>query len=269
MDSDTRIRMWLDGILEEHANDPFDLIIIAGDISLDYWGWKDGGTYQKDPPVSETAVFIKKYVSQLPQDVPIIVLPGNHELYTNEKWNEITGNNRNESFVLGDNLFIMPDSFSGAVDPEYIGDGVNDSPYEAVDMEFIQSQIDNNPQCKNIFIISHHINLAKESDEFKELLKNEKRIVALFAGHTHMATIKELGDEYGGLCIAQTGSFATAKEETVEDFSFGFRDLIIKEKEVITSYIMPDCYFYIDGVKYWSERNISNIKVIDLNDRKA
>ena len=31
VDKDTRLQLWVDGILAEHKRDPFDLIIILGD----------------------------------------------------------------------------------------------------------------------------------------------------------------------------------------------------------------------------------------------
>ena len=263
-DRDVRLQYWVDGILKEHEIKPFDLIIIVGDTSLDYWGWNGGGSYQRKPSVSDTKIFIEKYVSQLPEDVPTIVLPGNHELYTNAKWKEITGNNRNESFVLGDNLFIMPDSFSGAVDPVYVGKGKNDSPYKAVDMEFIQGEIDKNPDCKNIFLVSHHFDLSQESEEFKTLLKTEKRIVGLFSGHTHDKAIKELGDEYNGLCIAQTGNFGSDGDQTVTNFYWGYRDILIQEEKASSMYIIPDCAFYVDVQKYEVTRKLSNMRIYDL-----
>ncbi|MBE6552746.1 MAG: metallophosphoesterase [Ruminococcaceae bacterium] len=260
MDRDVRLQYWVNGILDEHKRDPFDLIIILGDMSLDYWGWNGGGSYQRNPSVSDTQKFMEKYVSQLPQDVPTIVLPGNHELYTNEKWKQITGNNRNESFVLGENLFVMPDSFSGAIDPAYVGGGKNDSPYKAVDMTFVQAEIDKHPECKNIFLISHHFDLSKESNEFKNLLKTETRIVGLFSGHTHSNKAKDLGAEYNGLRIAQTGNFASYSDETVANFSWGYRDLQISDQLIKSTYIVPgDCFYIVGSKTYKSTRTFSNI----------
>ncbi len=256
---DTRLQAWVDGILEEHARSPFDLIIIAGDMSLDYWGWNGGGTYQRSG-VSDTNIFIKKYVSQLPQDVPIIILPGNHELYTNEKWKSLTGNNRDESFVLGTNLFIMPDSFSGAVDPAYVGGGKNDSPYAPVDMDFIQGVVDAHPECDRIFLISHHFDLTKESEAFKTFLKTEKRIVGLFSGHSHAKSIKNL-DGYGRLTLAQTGNFASSGDQNEANFSWGFRDIYITKELVASRYFIPANEFYVNGKLCSVEKKVTDTQV--------
>ena len=261
-DRETRLQYWVDGILAEHQRDPFDLIIILGDVSLDYWGWNGGGSYQRKPSVSDTKLFMERYASQLPKDVPMLVLPGNHELYTNEKWKELTGNDRNESFVLGDNLFVIPDSYSRAVDPKYQGSGKNDSPYKAVDMEFIRGEIDKHPECNNIYLVSHHFDLSQESKEFKNLLKTESRIVGLFSGHTHSYKAKKLGSEYNSIYQLQTGNFADYGDKTAESFSWGFRDLIIEGKKVTSTYIIPNCSYYVDGVKYTVERKYADITLL-------
>ena len=244
-----RLQTWVDGILAEHESDPFDLIIILGDMSLDYWGWNGGGTYQRDPEKGETQLFVEKYVSQLPQDVPVVVLPGNHELYTNEKWKEITGNNRSESFVLGNNLFIMPDSYAGAIDPTYEGSGKNDAPYKAVDMDFIRDAMAAHPECDNVFLLSHQFDMNQESAEFKDLLSTEKRIQALFSGHTHGANVITLGSQYRNLLHIKTGNFAECGAQTDENFSWGYRDLLISENGIVSRYIRPECSYVTSANK--------------------
>ena len=258
MDKDTRLQLWVDGILAEHEKDPFDLIVILGDMSLDYWGWNGGGTYQRDPKVSDTAAFIEKYVSQLPEDVPTLVLPGNHELYTNEKWKEITGCDRSETFVLGNNLFIIPDSYAGAVDPVY-QEGKNDSPYKALDMDFINDALATHPACTNVFLLSHAFELDKESEEFKTLLKTDKRIVGLFSGHTHAKTVIDLGSEYRNLSKVQTGGFLSPGK-------WGYRDLVITNNKIISKYIRPECEYDIDGTKHASAYTITDVVALKLGE---
>ena len=86
--SEERMQAWVDAIKAEHALRPFDLIVIVGDVSLDHWKWQGGGSYLKDG-ISTTKSFMDDYVSQLPEDVPVFVLAGNHEQYGNEKWKEL------------------------------------------------------------------------------------------------------------------------------------------------------------------------------------
>jgi hypothetical protein len=245
-----RLQAWVDDVLAEHARSPFDLIVVNGDVSLDYWGWNGGGSYQRNPKVSDTDNFMKKFVSQLPADVPVIVLPGNHELYTNEKWKELTGNDRNTSFVLGENLFIMPDTFAGAIDPKYVGGGKNDAPYSPVDMDFVNGVLAENPNAKRIFLISHHFDLEHESAAFKIFLQNDKRIVGLFSGHTHATSVKNTG--INGLTIAQTGNYASSGDKTVENFRWGFRDIYISKSTTMSRYFIPENTFYVNGQEYTS-----------------
>lgn len=249
IDKDIRMQLWADGISAEHEADPIDLIILLGDMSLDYWGWNGGGAWQRDQRVCETQLFMEKYFSQLPKNIPTVVVPGNHELYTNEKWKELTGFNRSETFVLGNNLFIIPDSYAGAVDPVY-EKGKNDSPYLAMDMDFVNNALAAHPECTNVFLLSHHFDLSKESEAFKELLKNDQRIVGLFSGHTHRASVIELGEEYRGLCIAQTGAFFPAGK-------WGYRDIVIDGGEIVSNYIVPK-------TEYDPERVLTDVLKITL-----
>lgn len=254
-----RLQAFVDAVLEEHKKQPFDLIVIAGDVSLDYWGWNGGGSYQRDPSVSETKIFMDNYASQLPADVPCIVLPGNHELYTNQKWRELTGNGRNASFALGKHLFLMPDSYSGAVDPDYLGGGKNDNPYAPVDMAFIQGEIEKHPECEKIYLISHHFDLQKESEEFRKLLMQERRIVGLFSGHTHKSSVITLDPEYYyPLKLAQTGSLADMGPQTVENFNWGFRDLVITADGATSRYISPSFSYVVDGEQHTSTYRIKD-----------
>ena len=131
-----------------------------------------------------------------------------------------------------------------------------------MDMSFVQGEIDKHPECKNIFLVSHHFDMELESEEFKTLLKTEDRIVGLFSGHTHQYKVKNLGWEYDNLCIYQTGSFADSVSSDVESFSWGFRDLIINEKGMSTSYIRPYCEYYADGVKYTAPRKYIQISML-------
>ena len=258
VDRDTRIQYWVDAIWEEHEKKPFDLILILGDVSLDYWGWNNGGTYQRDPSQSETRDFMQRYVSKLPANVPVVVLPGNHELYTNAKWKELTGNDRSCSFVLGDNLFIMPDSYSGVIDPVYVGGGVNDDPYTAIDVSFVKNEIEKNPNCNKIFILSHHLNMDKESTEFMSLLSNDSRIVGLFSGHTHKSSISLI--DANGIYIphALSGNFSEGGKQTSSNFSWGFRDLQITKDGISTRYYTASAKYYVDEQEYASTGSVSD-----------
>lgn len=249
--NEDRMQLWVDSILKEHAEHPIDLIIIPGDTSLDHW--ISGGTYRKDG-ISTTKVFMDNYVSQLPEGVPVITLPGNHEQYGNEEWKAITGNDRQCSYVLGKNLFIMPDSYGANLNPNYDHDGE----YTQMDMEYINKQMKEYPE-HNVYIISHYIDIQEESQEFKDLVAKNDNVKGLFAGHTHKNSLINLGTYYKDKVIAQTGNFSYTNELDVEKNFWGFRDLVITAEGATSSYILAECDAVIDSVPVHMERKLINV----------
>ena len=243
LSSEERMEKWVDAINTEHAKNPFDLIVINGDTSLDFWDdqWNKpvgnpGGSYINSG-VSTTKEFVDEYVSKLPTAVPVFVMAGNHEQYGNAKWKEMTGNDRQGSFVLGDNLFLFLDSFAGDLDPTTHHDGVSTSP----DVDFIKSEMAKYPK-HNVYLISHWFDLEKGGAEFKAIV-NLPQVVALFQGHTHASTILDLGAEYGNKKIVQTGQFSRPSkpnDETLEENFWGFRDLVIVGKRSVSRYIVAE-----------------------------
>ena len=254
---EARMQMWVDAILAEHQRRPFDLILIMGDVSLDHWKWQGGGSWLKDG-ISTTKLFVENYVSQLPEDVPVRILAGNHEQYSNEQWRELTGNDRTCSFVLGDNLFIMPDSFGGELDPDYHHDGV----YTPMDVAYIQEQMDAYPNHK-VYLVSHYFNMSLESDEFKQLLRENSRIVTLFQGHTHQRSILSLDADCGSKYILQCGNFsyvgsAQTTEEILDSF-WGFRDLILTKERAVSRYIIAESDAVVNESKIHMDRAVVSI----------
>ena len=249
-----RIQCWVDAIKAEHTKRPFDLIVIMGDVSLDHWQWQGGGSYLKDG-ISTTDEFMKNYVSQLPSDVPVFVLAGNHEQYGNAKWRELVGNDRQGSFVLGDHLFLFLDSFADELDPTYHHDGVSTAP----DTAFIQEQMAKYPNHK-VYMISHYFDLALATPTFQSIVK-DSRVIALFQGHTHQNTLKNMGVDYGYKVIAQTGSFASMSG-TVSDTNFwGFRDLLIVGDRAVSRYIVAESDAVVDNVQTHFNRKITGVAI--------
>ena len=245
----TRAQHWVDTILKEHAEKPIDLLIINGDISLDYW--ISGGSvvkYGKDRATSQ--VFINDYLSQLPDEIPIYILPGNHEQYSNEDWLALTGNNRQGYMFVGGRLFICLDNFAGDLDPDYHHDGT----YTGVDVDYVNSLMETYPDC-DVYLVAHHFDTDKESVAFRNLLKNNDRIKGLFSGHTHKTAIIELGAAYGNKTIAQTGNFAYFKDTAKESF-WGFRELVITDTDAYSQYIIAESTATVDGSKTTFERTV-------------
>lgn len=242
-----RMQGWVDSVLKEHKEDPFDLVVINGDISLDYW-INGGSVISKGKGTA--SIFVDEYLSQLPEDLPVFIIPGNHEQYSDEDWLEITGNHREGYMVLGGRLFIFLDNFAGGLDPKHHHDGI----YTKTDVGYIQELMDKYPEM-DVYLFAHYFDTSKEGDEFRSLLKNNDRIKGLFAGHTHKTAIMELGESYGGKTIAQTGNFAYYKDSAKESF-WGFRELVISEKDSYSQYIIAESEAIIDGVRKKFERTI-------------
>ncbi|MBQ7337664.1 MAG: metallophosphoesterase [Clostridia bacterium] len=254
-----RMQMWVDAILYEHEQDPIDLIILNGDLSLDHWLYNKGGTWLSEG-VSTTEEFVEDFVSQLPEEIPIFIMPGNHEQFGNDDWWFITGNDRQEYTVLGNNLFIMPDTFAGELDPDYNHDGV----YTGVDMDFVNAAIAEHPD-KDIWLIGHYFDMSRESAEFKELLRTNERIKGLFHGHIHVPDVQELGAQYNDLTIAVTGNFAYTKAADVLGSFWGFRDLVITADGASSRYIIADSEAVIDGKEVVVEREEINEVKYDID----
>ena len=64
---EARMEHWLRSVLAEHEKHPFDLILIPGDISLDYH--QELTPFQKG--FSTAYLFMKMYASRLPKDVSL------------------------------------------------------------------------------------------------------------------------------------------------------------------------------------------------------
>ena len=60
VDNDTRMQLWLDSVLAEHARQPIDLLLFLGDYSLDFWECCTCGSWINEG-VSTTERFFKEY----------------------------------------------------------------------------------------------------------------------------------------------------------------------------------------------------------------
>ena len=170
-----RMQLWVDAILAEHEERPIDLLILNGDLSLDHWQHNGGGSWLNEER-STSEEFIDDFVSQLPDEIAIFIMPGNHEQFSNEDWEYIAGNDRYGYYVLGEHLFVFLDNFAGELDPDYHHDGV----YTGVDMDFLNEVMEAHPD-KNVWLVAHYFDMSKESAEFKELLSTNTQIKLLYS----------------------------------------------------------------------------------------
>lgn len=256
--SDQRMRLWVNAIKKEHERAPIDLIIIAGDTSLDHYSNVGSYTTQR---ISTTKSFVENYVSQLPEGIPVYILPGNHEQFSNAQWKAMTGNDRQFTVEMKGNLFVCLDNYNSKLEPNRTGD----PDYTPTDVDYVKEQMEKYPDCKNVWLVAHAFEHEQETDAFKSLLKGEKRIKGLFAGHTHQCSVIKLDNSFGGKKIAQTGNYSytwyTAIPETinmadVKNSFWGFRELNITSETAISNYIIAE-----------TKGPIVNGEVLNLNRR--
>ena len=222
-----RIQAWVDAVLAEHQKMPFDAIIIAGDISLDYHAEKT--PYDKGH--STGLIFMQQFFSQLPS-VPRFILAGNHE------WLALVDNARQGEITLGKDTFLCLDNYREDLGPVYD----SSDKYSPMDMDFIRATMAAHPDNR-FWLVSHYFDIAKESDDFRALLSGDDRIKGLFMGHTHLNTLIPLGEEYQNLIIAQTGNFSYTCGTVERDF-WGLRDLVISENGAVSHYIQPESHIF-------------------------
>lgn len=238
--NDDRMQAWVNAVLAEHEKHPFDLILILGDISLDFH--YDMTPYSKG--YSTSKIFIERFFSQLPKDVPVRIIAGNHEFgYPNEEWKAITGYERSGYATVGNNLFILLDSFSGELVPN--------------NLNYTRSLMAQFPS-HDVWILSHYFELPFADEEFRKLIAEEARIKGLFMGHTHRCGVIDLGEEFHHKTIAQLGNFSFTRGDYATEL-WGLRDLLIGPDGALSRYLQLENDLVIRGVPMHVEARISDI----------
>lgn len=224
-----RMQHWVNSVLAEHAREPIDLLVINGDLSLDHVA--DGGAILTGSEIT-TKTFVDDYLSQLPDEIDVFLMPGNHEQHSNIRWYQLTGNTRQGYRTLGNNLFIFLDTYNADLDPLTNSNGT----YSGVNYPYIERLMNKYP-THNVYLISHYFDVEKESFPLSALLAQNERILGLFHGHTHRASVVELGKLYRNRTIAQTGNFSYPNPEEYNAF-WGFRELVITPDSAYSRYIV-------------------------------
>ena len=250
-----RMEHWLNSVLLEHKKEPFDLILIPGDISLDYHMEKT----PFDKGYSTAWQFMRMYASRLPAGVPVLVGAGNHEQFPPETWQKITGNPRQCHAVVGNHTFVMLDGFREALGSTYDSSDV----YSPMDTGYIRLLLDRYPD-NHMWLVSHWFEAGAESEEFRCLVAEEPRIRGLFMGHSHEHQLIPLGPEWGGKVIAQTGNFSYTMSGAHTGGFWGFRDLVISEKKAVSRYIMVDSDVVLEQGPVHFEGRLSETMEYDL-----
>ena len=119
---------------------------------------------------------VKKKTDKL--DVPYYVVRGNHDMVTDELWNEVWNMPLNHSFESKGAAFILADTSD------------IQGTYVSPDLIWLKKQLDRYKNKKNVFLILH-IPQAKwtehaiDTPEFFELIHKYPNISAGFHGHVH------------------------------------------------------------------------------------
>lgn len=231
--AEERLQKFIDDLKFEYEKQPYEALLLLGDYSLDHWKWQIKGSYI-EKGISNTKRFVDKYLSQLKElPIEIRMIAGNHEQYGAELYYKLTGYHREDVYVTGEWLFILMDTYKGSLDPVDHHDGV----YTGADMEFINKQLNSYPD-KKVIICSHYIEPWRDTEEFKALLRDD-RIICLFAGHTHNSEVWHMEEEYGSKKTIFTGQYSELNGKRLADSMWGFRELILKDDCIESSYITP------------------------------
>lgn len=250
-----RMEHWLEAIHREHEKQPFDLILIPGDISLDYHA--DRTPFDKG--YSTAWQFMRMYASRLPEGVPVLVGAGNHEQFPEETWRKITGNPRQCHAVVGNHTFVMLDGFREALLPTYDSADL----YSPMDVNYIRQLLEQYPE-NHMWLLSHWFETGEETESFRSLVAQEKRIRGLFMGHSHEHQLIFPGPKWGDKVIAQTGNFSYTMSGADTGGFWGFRDLLIGQNSAVSRYIMVDSDVILDGVPVHFDGRISEIQEYTL-----
>ena len=210
-----------------HAHSPFDGILMLGDYSLDFWAWSIGGSYLASNPVSNTDAFLRQYVARLPHRP--FLLPGNHEQYGEARWRSIAHQPRQYAIVKGGYRILMLDTFGGELDPTVHSDGS----YTGPSAEYLRYQLSLDE--KPVILCGHHFDPALDSPSVRRLIKEEKRIKALFSGHVHHSRI----EDYEGKPHLRCGHYSYASGD-IRACMPGFRMLTLSETAIESRYVMPE-----------------------------
>ena len=247
-----RMQRWLEDVLAEHARHPFDLILIPGDISLDF----HAGRTPFDKGFSTSYLFMKMYASRLPAGVSVLVSPGNHDTFPEEIWQKIAGNGCQCHAVLGNHTFVMLHNFCGGETEDYDG-------YTQTDVGYIRTLLEKYPE-NHVWLVSHYYDLERESEDFRKLVAEDDRIKGLFMGHTHEHQLIPMGPAWGNKLIAQTGNYSFTMSGAANGGFWGFRDLVIEGTKAVSSYIMVDSDVILEEGPVHFDRWVNEIAEYEL-----
>ena len=200
-----RLEKMCDDIRAEYEQRGLDAIFVLGDISTD------------DPPHKTylgrfAEKLWKEYLLPLSEelnDLPIFVIGGNHDGYSNNIWKKYFGMERQYSWVNPRNgdVFIMCDTFDPARGENKDGSGIS---WTDIDAEWLKGELAKHKDAPNIFIGSHWFGKGEgQLDAISTCVNGYTNVRCLFDAHSHHYAGLQ---KYDGLGpgIINTGSFSYA-----------------------------------------------------------
>ena len=194
-------------VTEFHTNNPLNFCVINGDII------HDGKDF---------LLPAKTFLDKLP--VKYFVTKGNHDLVSDQRWEEVWGIPVNHDVHIKGNTILLATTSN------------EKGEYLSPDLNWMKAKLQANKNVKNVFIFIH-IPQAKwtkngiETPAFFELLKQYKNVRGVFHGHEHdqdgvkmMDTVPYMFDSHIG------GSWGTSYK--------GFRVVELTKDNSILTYIM-------------------------------
>lgn len=240
----------LEAVIKENSKQKLDAVLVLGDLSIDDYNCRH-------LPDNYCEKFKKECMDKFPCESYAIA--GNHDSYPDEVWERIFGYKRQFSVKIGNAVFIMLDTFNSV--PAYDAGG---SEYSYVDTDFLKEELKKYPQ-ETIFLCAHHIDEYEESEELKQILLNNERIVCLFRGHTHHNRVlfcEELGNKFlidiGG--YAYSGKYIDGKYTFNifdEAWAWGYEILEIGNDTMRMYHVKPELQYHAGNGDFLQKREIS------------
>ncbi len=161
-----KINRILSDIIAEHEAEALDAVLVLGDLSIDDWD------IRKLPDI-----YCRRFREDVMDKLPCVsyALPGNHDSIPNDMWHDIFGYDREYSVKIGNNVFLMLDTFKNIPATAACG-----GRFTGFDREFIEKELAKYTDNENIFICCHYTREEKEPD-FPDI----PNLRCLFRGHTH------------------------------------------------------------------------------------
>lgn len=160
-ESDSFYQTLIKNVSDFHQNNALDFCVINGDIIHD---------------ARDFLVPAKKHLDNLP--VKYFVTKGNHDMVSDQYWNDVWGMAANHDVKLKENTLLLATTSN------------EKGEYLSPDLNWMKAKLEAHKKQKNVFIFIH-IPQAKwtkngiDTPSFFELIKNYKNVRGIFHGHEH------------------------------------------------------------------------------------